>query len=147
VINADVDLPRVEVGTAAGTGPVEVGTIVSLTPFGTRPVDAGASSVGDPMADQNGYLLQTSPVANRIDPLFNQIVVARTAAPSLLDASVHTNVAQTSTITLPAGVSVTFVVVGSNGQAGQGSGIAQLLECLDNAGTVGLEGTCHVVSQ
>ena len=128
VINADADLPKVDVGVLNARSP-----ILSGVPF-------GASSAGDPTADPNGYIAQL--------PIVNQTIAATASVATLLDASAHTIVAQAPEISLLGGIAVTFVVVGSTTLGGTGgSGIAQLLECIDNAGSVGLEGSCQVVSQ
>jgi hypothetical protein len=130
VINAAVDLPKVEVGTLD----------TYLLPF-LAPVAFGASSAGDPMADPNGYISDL--------PLSNVTIAARTAVPSLLGAPLHTIVAQAPGISLASGATVTFVVIDANGQVPSegGGGIGALLECIDNAGSVGLDGTCSVISQ
>jgi hypothetical protein len=128
VINAAVDLPKAEVGTLD----------TYFTPF-TQPVGFGNSSVGDPMADPNGYIAEL--------PIVSKTIAARASVATLLDASAHTIVAQAPNISLASGATVTFVVVGANGQVASdgGSGIAALLECVDNAGSVGLQGTCQVI--
>jgi Domain of unknown function (DUF4397) len=130
VINAAADLPKAEVGTFD----------VYFTPF-LSPVSFGASSVGDPMADPNGYISEL--------PIVDQTIAARASVATLLGASAHTIVAQAPDMTLSLGASVTFVVIGANGQVTSdgGSASSELLECVDSAGTVGLEGSCQVVSQ
>ncbi len=130
VINAAVDVPMAEVGTLD----------TYFTPF-LNPVAFGASSAGGPMADPNGYIAEL--------PIVSLTIAARASVATLLNASAHTVLAQAPGVSLMGNLSVTFVVVGANGQLEPdgGSVLAQILECVDNAGTVGLAGTCHVISQ
>lgn len=130
VINAAVDLPDVQVGTFT----------TYFTSFFPSGVKFGASSK-DSTADTNGYIAQL--------PITNEGIVASTTVASLLGTPPDTTVAQTPDISLPSGNSVTFVVVGATGASGPndaGVAFAQILECVDNAGTLGLQGTCNVVS-
>jgi hypothetical protein len=140
VINAAVDFPSVAVGTLT----------MFFTPFGEQavagqsehqvmPVPYGTSSVGDPFSDPNGYLQQI--------PVPSQVVAARSAVPSLFDAATHTIIAQAPGISLGAGAAVTFVVVGVGSSGGASSGLAQILECVDNAASLGLSGSCQVISR
>ncbi len=132
VVNAAVDIPNVDVGLFMNF----------LTPFFTMPVPYGGSSAGLTMADHNGYGIAS--------PIVSESIAARTvSAIPLFDASANTIVAQSGPISLPNGISTTFVVVGGGGTITSEGGVAlgQILECIDNAGTVGLQGTCQVISQ
>jgi hypothetical protein len=65
----------------------------------------------------------------------------------LLGAPADTTVASAQDISLPKGNSVTFVVVGATEPDEAGTAYGQILECIDNAGTAGLEGTCNIISE
>jgi Domain of unknown function (DUF4397) len=131
VINAAVDIPSVDVGTFDG---------MYLTPFFTYPVGFGVASVG-PAADPNGYIPTL--------PVMDLSIAARAASATLVDAGRLTMLAQSPpTVVLPNGLSVTFVVVGGNGMVVDGGvPLSQILECVDNSGTAGLQGACRIISQ
>jgi hypothetical protein len=81
--------------------------------------------------------------------LMNATIVARVDGASLLGVPAQTIVAQAPNISLPVGSAVTFVVVGSSGQAGPDGGavISQILECVEGAATIALVAGCEVISQ
>ena len=132
VINAAADLPKAEVGSLQMVQYFY--PILFAVPF-------GSSSAGDPMADPNGYI--------GVTPIVGSTLAVRASVGTLLDAAAGTIVAQAPNISLGGGATVTFVVVGIKDQPGPDSGSpgAQLLECIDNAGTPGLAGSCHIISQ
>jgi hypothetical protein len=127
VINADVDVPQVQVGELD----------MYFTPF-TAPVGPGSSSaVVDPMADSNGYVPAI--------PFTGETIAARAVVTTLFDAGPQTLLATAQNISLANGLTVTFVVVGPSGQPGGGS--AQLLECVDTAAGAALQGSCTAISK
>jgi hypothetical protein len=125
-INAAPDLPKVSVGTLSG-GSFQ-SDLVGV-PFGAS--SAGVANVGRSLPDPNGYVPVT--------PLVDGIVAASPSVPTLLDGSAGSIVAQTSPLTVGVGAIVTVAVVGASGQTA-----AQIVVCIDNAGSVGLQGTCQV---
>jgi hypothetical protein len=127
VINADVDVPQVQVGELD----------MYFTPF-TAAVSPGSSSaVVDHMADSNGYVT--------VIPFTGETIAARAVVTTLFDAGPQTILATAQNISLANGLTVTFVVVGPSGQPGGGS--AQLLECVDTAAGAALQGSCTAISK
>jgi hypothetical protein len=138
-INAAPSVPLVSVGT--GNASLAVGTFFQLflgVPFGqagtlqeeqAREVLLGGSSAG-PTApvDPNGYV--------QISPL-----VDATLSMHVPMAAVDIAVAQH--VSAAAGAVVTFAAIAIQGTT---TPAAQLLECIDNAGTLGLRSSCKVVS-
>jgi hypothetical protein len=127
-INASADLPLVDIG---------IGTKFQLLFTGIRfgassrsESDAGPTDAA-PIPDPDGYVTQAFSGATVIVRSTNQTT----------SSAVATNV------TVASGVRLTFVVIGGGAVEDAGGSAAQLLECVDNAGTAGLFSDCSVISQ
>jgi hypothetical protein len=129
-IHAAPDLASVDVGTVSGTA---FKALFSGIPFGQASAakQAPATDGSAPPVDMNGYLSQ--PALSGVS----------------LRAQVHgggdggsASVANAPNVSVAAGSVVTVVVIG-----GAASTPLGLLECVDNAGTVGPLSNCSVISQ
>jgi hypothetical protein len=128
-INASPDLPLVDVGTVSGG---KFTAVMGAIPFGfaTPPV---AKDAATPAVDPNGYITEGALTGT----VFH---VRPTGKP--YDSAVS------SPLSIAAGAIVTLVVVGVGAPAETDAGVssAQLLRCVDNAGTLGNAGSCAVVT-
>jgi Domain of unknown function (DUF4397) len=154
VINASADLPSVDFGVgkvfqppfldipfgAASEGPdastleasTEASTQEASTPDASLDGAVADASPPPPMTDPNGYY---SP-----ETLSGATLTAR-ASGSPTAAAVATN------ISVAPGVDLTIAVLGLGQSLVDASASAQLLECVDNGGTVGLLANCSIISQ
>jgi uncharacterized protein DUF4397 len=157
-INAAPRVPRIDLGTrTAADGPfaalfygVRFGhadTSLDAQPPDASSSDASASdasasdaSAPAPMVDSNGY---------RSVPPWTDMIVAGHPPGASEDTTSAPSVSAAAQSVL------TFVLLGSSpvdspsdaGEAGAGHGTTSLLECVDNAGTVGLLSSCSIISK
>jgi hypothetical protein len=141
-INAAPGVAQATLGYRIATGPV-----ASLF-MGVAYQGAGQPgetySEGTPYVDGNGYLfVQQTPVLS---------TVISTSATGF--AFVAQQIVQLQNVTLAAGPTtigpgavVTVVLLANNGSGDAGAGPYQLLQCVDNAGTLGVGGSCSLISQ
>ncbi len=128
-VNASPDLPLVDVGTV--TSAVFKPLMVSI-PFGF-PTPFVPADAATPAVDPNGYIASAA--------LTNTVFHVRpSGAPSDAVASTPVSIA--------AGAIVTLVVVGVGAPSESEAGVpaARLLECIDNAGTLGNAGSCTLIA-
>jgi hypothetical protein len=128
-INASPDLPLVDIGTLKSN---KFTLLMGGIPFGgTAPPPVPDSGV--PTADGHGYITAGALAAATI-----YAASAGTTTPSATAPAIST----------AAGAIVSFIVVGTSmptlNEAGAPN--AQLVECVDNAGTLGNLGSCALVS-
>jgi hypothetical protein len=128
VINASPDLPSVDVDVSGK--PLFVG--IAFDSVGRL----GAADASPPTVDPYGYA--------SVSALSNATLTAGASGSPLGPASS----ASATGVSVVAGAIVTVVVVGTETPSTTEAGVpaAQLLECIDNAGTVGSAGSCSVIS-
>jgi Domain of unknown function (DUF4397) len=131
-IHAAPSLPALDVGTTTTTTPPGGGPLVApfFISIAYKNSSASATNAGVAMVDPNGY----GPA-----PAFTALSV--TARPS----GAPNNLALTGVVSVGGGAVVTFVVVETLSHDA-GSPTAQIIECLDNAGSLGLTGSCSLIS-
>ncbi len=135
-INAAPNLAQADVGTGSGA---TFKPLFSAIPFGhagtlAEAQEATAADASPPSVDSNGYDALTSALAG--------VTFSARARFAMSDAVVATKVSAA------AGAILTLAILRPDANAPPDAGsVAQLLECVDNAGTLGLLGTCRVISQ
>ncbi len=135
-INAAPNLAQADVGTGSGAS---FKPLFSAIPFGhagtlAEAQQATAADASPPSIDSNGYDALTSALA--------AVTFSARARFAMNDAVVATQVSAA------AGAILTLAILRPDANAPPDAGsIAQLLECVDNAGTLGLLATCRVISQ
>ncbi len=152
VINSDVDLSQIDFGVAtkfqapflnidfgaasegpdasADGSPEDAPSAEASAPDGSRPDGSAADAAAPPMVDSNGYFPEK---------LSGATLTVRASGSS-------TAVATATNVTVAAGVNLTIVVLGAGGAITDASQSAQLLECVDNAGTVGDLAACKIIT-
>jgi hypothetical protein len=133
-IEAAPGIAKADFGTGPATGfsPLFLGV-----PFGhaSTPQQVAPSDGAAPMVDANGY---------RSMPALSSVVFSAHLPGATQDSAIS------SSRSAGSGSVLTIALVGRSGSAPAGDGGApqgQLVECIDNAGTVGALASCSVISQ
>jgi hypothetical protein len=126
-INADPDAPSISFGTVDSTGTgFDFYQIFSSVPFG----QAGQNFLADPDAGDpaNGY--------------FPESQVSATNFAAVPPDNYHSLFGVAPSVDIAGGTVATFVMTRA---AADAATAAQFLECFDNAGTIGVEGSCTLL--
>ncbi len=139
-INAEPEVVEADFGTIV-RGAFQIQPSLSTLPYGTSSQSLPALLGLSPGPDL-GYTNEGTVIGATFG--------AAASVPTLRNDSVGTILASAPNLSIGAGADVTFVLVARHGpppaDAGSRPRIDQLIECVDNAGTLTLEGTCQVVS-